>query len=154
MPKTKIESIFFTAITAWMMVYCMTVYNIVLATHEFTNQIFLHAFQQMWIEYIVIFLLAYFVSSKLSKYFAFKVVDHETKAIITILTIQTFTVIWQVAFASILGVYHGYGFTINFIPHYLMTYCKNFLLALPLQLILVGPFARFIFRSTFRKNIA
>ena len=37
MPKTKGESIFFTAITAWMMVYIMTLYNTVLATGSFTN---------------------------------------------------------------------------------------------------------------------
>ena len=28
MPRTRGESIFFTAITAWMMVYVMTVYNL------------------------------------------------------------------------------------------------------------------------------
>ena len=69
-----------------------------------------------------------------------------------ILTIQVFTVIWQVAFASIIGTFHGYGFTNNFIPNYLSTYCKNFVMALLLQLIIVGPFARFIFRSIFRKK--
>lgn len=31
MPKTKGESIFFTAITAWMMVYVMTLYNTAIA---------------------------------------------------------------------------------------------------------------------------
>lgn len=31
MPRTRGESIFFTAITAWMMVYVMTIYNTVLA---------------------------------------------------------------------------------------------------------------------------
>ena len=51
-----------------------------------------------------------------------------------------------------LGVYHGYGFTENFIPDYLMTYCKNFVMAFPLQLILVGPLARLIFRTLFIKN--
>ncbi len=51
-----------------------------------------------------------------------------------------------------LGVYHGYGFTENFIPDYLMTYCKNFVMAFPLQLILVGPLARLIFRTLFIKT--
>ena len=31
MPKTKFQSVIFTAITAWMMVYIMTLYNTVLA---------------------------------------------------------------------------------------------------------------------------
>lgn len=119
MPRTRGKSIFFTAITAWMMVYCMTLYNTVLATGNFTNQTFLIALRGMWIEYVIIF------------------------------AIQTFTVVWQVAFASIIGLYHGYGFTANVIPDYIMTYCRNFVMALPLQLLIVGPLARLIFRSIF-----
>ena len=50
MPKTKGESIFFTAITAWMMVYVMTLYNIAIAMGSFTNAAFLIALKEMWIE--------------------------------------------------------------------------------------------------------
>ena len=102
-----------------MMVYCMTLYNIVLATGNFTNQMFFIALRGMWIGYAIIF------------------------------AIQTFTVVWRVAFASIIGLYHGYGFTANVIPDYIMTYCRNFVMALPLQILIVGPLARLIFRSIF-----
>lgn len=71
MPKTKLESIFFTGITAWMMVYVMTLYNTVLSMGSFTNHTFL------------------------------------------------------------------------------ITYCRNFVMALPVQLFLVGPLARLIFRCVF-----
>lgn len=152
MPKTRLESIFFTAITAWMMVYVMTLYNTVLATGSFTNSTFLIALKGMWIEYIIIFLLAYFVSGHIAKYFAFRVVQPGDRPIFIIFAIQTFTVVSQVAFASIIGVFHGYGFTGNFIPDYLTTYCKNFIMALPLQLFLVGPLARFIFRHLFLRD--
>ncbi len=152
MPKTRGESIFFTAITAWMMVYVMTLYNTVLATGSFTNQTFLIALKGMWIEYIIIALLAYFVSGHLAKMCAFRVVQPGDRPIFIIFAIQTFTVIWQVAFASILGVYHGYGFTANFIPDYLTTYCRNFIMAFPLQLIIVGPLARLIFRTIFLRH--
>ena len=152
MPKTKLESIFFTAITAWMMVYVMTLYNTVLATGSFTNSTFLIALIGMWLEYIIIFLPAYFVSGHIAKYFAFRIVQPGDRPISIIFAIQTFTVVSQVAFASIIGVFHGYGFTGNFIPDYLMTYCRNFILALPLQLFLVGPLARFIFRHIFLRD--
>lgn len=46
MLKTKFEAIVFTAITAWMMVYVMTLYNTVLATSSFTNSTFLIAFKK------------------------------------------------------------------------------------------------------------
>ncbi|MDO5813634.1 MAG: hypothetical protein Q4Q31_11120 [Bacillota bacterium] len=65
--------------------------------------------------------------------------------------IQVFTVVSQVALASILGVYHGYGFNSQFIPNYLMTYCRNFIMALPVQLFIVGPIARYLFRVLFSR---
>ena len=65
MPKTKFEAIVFTAITAWMIVYVMTLYNTVLATSSFTNSTFLIVLKSMWIEFVIIFLCAYFISSKL-----------------------------------------------------------------------------------------
>ena len=113
---------------------------------------FLIALKEMWIEYIIIALLAYFVSGNLAKMCAFRVVQPGDRPIFIIFAIQTFTVIWQVTFASILGVWHGYGFTANFIPDYLVTYCKNFIMAFPLQLIIVGPLARLIFRTLFIRN--
>ena len=100
MPKTKLESIVFTAITAWMMVYLMTCYNIVLASGTFVNATFLTALKTMWMEFILIFLCAYFLSSHVAKYFAFQ---------------------------------------------------RNFIMALPLQLFLVGPLARKLFRMLFRR---
>ena len=33
-----------------------------------------------------------------------------------------------------------------------MTYCRNFIMALPLQLFLVGPLARKLFRMLFRRG--
>lgn len=151
MPKTRLESIVFTAITAWMMVYLMTLYNIVLASDTFVNATFLTALKTMWVEFILIFLCAYFLSSHVAKHFAFQVVKPTDRPIAIIFAIQTFTVVSQVALASILGVYHGYGFTAQFVPDYLMTYCRNFIMALPLQLFLVGPIARKLFRKLFRR---
>lgn len=152
MPKTKLESVIFTAVTAWIMVYIMTLYNTVLAMGSFTNATFFIALKGMWIEFIIIFLCAYFISSHVAKYFAFRVVQPGDRPIAIIFAIQIFTVVSQVALASILGVYHGYGFTNQFIPNYLTTYCKNFIMALPVQLFIAGPIARGLFRNIFRRS--
>lgn len=151
MPKTKLESFIFTAITAWLMVYIMTLYNTVLASGTFVNATFLTALKGMWLEFVIIFLCAYFISSHVAKHFAFRVVKPGDRPIFIILAIQTFTVISQVALASILGVWHGYGFTSQLIPNYLTVYCRNFIMALPVQLFLVGPIARALFRLLFRR---
>lgn len=146
MPETKFQSVLFTAITAWIMVYIMTLYNTVLSSESFTNGTFLTALRNMWLEYIIIFLCAFLISARIAKILAFKVVRQGDRPIFIILCIQVFTVVCQVALASILGVYHGYGFTAQFIPDYLTTYCKNFVMALPVQLLIAGPVARGIFR--------
>ncbi len=152
MPKTRFQSIVFTAITAWIMVYCMTLYNTVLATGEFKNETFLHALQGMWFEYFIIFLCAFFISGHVAKHFAFRVVLPGDRPIFIILAIQTFTVITQVFFASIMATKKIHGFTYLFLPQFLTAYCKNFIMALPLQLIIAGPLARLIFRSIFMRN--
>ena len=150
MPKTKFQSVIFTIITVFIMVYIMTLYNTILAMGVFTNLTFLIALKEMWFEFIIIFLCAYFISSPIAKIFAFRVVKPGDRPIFIIFAIQIFTVVCQVALASILGVHHGYGFTANFIPDYLTTYCKNFIMAMPIQLFIAGPIARFLFRSIFK----
>lgn len=152
MPKTKLESVFFTGVTAWLMVYGMTLYNLVLAGGSFTNGSFLLALKEMWVEYVIIALCAYFISSPVAKNLAFRVVRPGDRPIAIILAIQIFTVVCQVALASILGVWHGWGFTEQFVPNYILTYCRNFGMALPLQLLLAGPAARGIFRAVFRRG--
>ena len=152
MPKTKFQSVVFTAITAWIMVYIMTLYNTVLASGSFTNSTFLTALKGMWIEYIIIFLCAFFISSHVAKFFAFRVVKPDDRPIAIIFAIQIFTVVSQVALASILGVWHGYGFTAQFIPNYLTTYCRNFIMALPIQLFIAGPIERALFHTIFREK--
>lgn len=151
MPKTKLERIFFTAGTAFFMVYGMTIYNTVLANGTFTNRTFLDALTHMWVEYGIIFLLAFFVAGAIAPKLAFWVVQPGDRPICIVFAIQTFTVILMVAFASVIGLFHAHGFSANVIPNYIVTYCKNFIMALPLQLILVGPLARFLFRHTLLK---
>lgn len=152
MPETKKETVIFTAITVWIMVYIMTLYNNVWNTGVFTNGSFLNALTGMWVEFAIIFFCAYFISSRVAKYFAFRIVRQTDRPIIIIFAIQIFTVVSQVALASILGVYHGYGFTDQFIPDYLITYCRNFVMALPVQLFIAGPVARNLFRLMFRRE--
>lgn len=154
MPKTKFQSVIFTAITAWIMVYIMTLYNTVLASGSFTNFTFLIALKGMWIEFIIIFLCAFFISSPIAKKFAFRIVKPGDRMIFIIFAIQIFTVVCQVALASILGVYHGYKFTAQFIPNYLTTYCRNFIMALPVQLFIAGPITRGLFRAMFKPEKA
>ncbi len=152
MPKNKFESVVFTAMTAWIIVYIMTLYNTALAAQSFTNVSFALALGEMWAELALIFLCAFFLSSPAAKRLASRVAQPGDRPIAVILTVQVFTVLLQVALASILGVYHGYGFTGRFVPHYLLTCCKNFVTAPPVQLFVAGPAARWLFRTVFARK--
>ncbi len=76
MPKTRSQGFIFTLITALMMSYFMIVYNI--ATNSdigLVNNTFLIALKEFPLEAIIVFLLAYFVGSPISKKLTFRVVD-------------------------------------------------------------------------------
>ena len=152
MPKTKLESVFFTAITAWTMVYMMTLYNKILESGAFLNATFLEALKGMWGEYVISFLCALLVSSVVAKRLAFRIAQPTDRPIFIILCIQTFTVVSQVTLMSIMGVLERYGLTDQIVPNYVLTWCLNFAVALPAQLLVSGPIARSVFRRIFRRQ--
>ena len=86
---------------------------------------------------------------KTSKYFAFLVAKPTDRPIFIILCIQTFTVCTMVPLMSLLGTIESSGITSNLIFIWLQTICLNFIMAYPLQILVVGPFCRFIFRHLF-----
>lgn len=152
MPKTKTESVVFTLLSAWPMVYIMTLYNQVLAAGSFTNASFLTALRGMWAEYVLICLCAFFISSPLALRLAFRVVRPDDRPIAVTLTIQVFMVVLQVALASVMAVCLSGGPDAQLVPRYLTACCRNFVMALPVQLLLAGPLARWLFRLVFRRG--
>ncbi len=95
------------------------------------------------------YLCAFFIASKTSKYFAFRVAKPTDRPIFIILCIQTFTVCTMVPLMSLLGTIESSGITSNLIFIWLQTICLNFIIAYPLQILVVGPFCRFVFRHLF-----
>lgn len=93
MPKTKFQSVIFTALMAFCMVYFMTVYTITLNYGALSYQIFLMAIKEMWLEYIVVFCLIFFLITNTAKRLTFSIINPEcTQPIYIILAIQCLTV--------------------------------------------------------------
>ena len=93
MPKTKFQSIVFTAIMVFCMVFCMTVYTIALKFGGLSYQVFGLAICEMWVEYVVVYLLIFFVITRTAQKLAFRIVTPGVdKPIFIILSIQCFTV--------------------------------------------------------------
>ena len=60
MPKTKLESVVFSAMMVFCMVFSMTCYTGALRAGGVTYGLFAQSIREMWIEFAFVFLLAFF----------------------------------------------------------------------------------------------
>lgn len=155
MPKTKFQNLIFTLMTVILMAYSMIVYSVAINSLDgLINQTFLIALKEFPVESIIVFVLAYFVASPIAKKLAFRIVNpKEDNKMFIILSIQTFTVIVMVGLMSIYALFVQHLINSNIICNYIVLYCKNFIMAYPLQIFFVGPLVRNVFRIIFRKQL-
>ena len=59
----------------------------------------------------------------------------------------------MVGLMSIYALFAQHLINNNIICNYIVLYCKNFIMAYPMQIFFVGPVARKIFRFIFKKRI-
>ena len=71
---------------------------------------------------------------------------------LVILGVQTFTVIVMVSLISIYALFAQQLINKNIICNYIVLYCKNFKMTYPLQIFLVGPLVRNIFKMIFKNQ--
>lgn len=130
----------------------MIVYNVEINSETgLINQTFLIALKEFSIEGIIVFLLAYFITSPIAKKLTFRIVNSkEDNKMLIILSIQTFTVLIMVGLMSIYALFAQQLINSNVICNYIVLYCKNFIMAYPLQIFFVGPLVRNIFRFIFK----
>ena len=155
MPKTKFQGIVFTAMMVFCMVYCMTVYTIAMKFGGLSYQVFSLAIKEMWVEYVVVYLLIFFVITNLAKKLAFRIVTPgEDKPIFVILSIQCFTVCLIVPCITLFASFYHNGFSAAWFPQWIQLAAFCFPVALCLQIFFVGPFVRLLFRTIFKKKLA
>ena len=154
MPQTKLQSIVFTAIMVFCMVFCMTAYNLALNAGGLTYGIFALAIKKMWIEYVIVFLLIFFVITKAAKKLMLRILTPGIdKPIFVVLAIQSFTVVCIVPIITLIATFIHNGITVNWFVQWITTMIICFPMAYFLQIFLVGPFVRLVFRVIFKKII-
>ncbi|MFC7687202.1 DUF2798 domain-containing protein [Ureibacillus sp. GCM10028918] len=148
MPTTKKESLYFGLIMCFGMVLFMTLYNLYL-NGMFGKITFLGGISNFIVGFIVALILDLYLVGPYAKKIALKLTANTTKVIYKVLTISTCMVIGMAFFMSIYGLVTTYihnGFTSNsVIKEFFLVFLKNFIFALPLQIIIMGPIVRFIF---------
>ena len=155
MGQTKFQKFIFTLMMCFFMVLCMTTYNIIL-NEGFHSNLLNNLLKDFWLGFIVALLLDIFIVGKLAKPLAFKIVKptKETKQIKIILAISSCMVVGMVLFMSIFGAIVSSGFTIDALKLYPLCVLRNFIMALPLNLLIVSPIVRFIFNKMFPVKLA
>ena len=150
MGQTKSQKFIFTLMMCFGMVLGMTIYNMLL-NEGFSDQFFIHLLKDFWLGFIVALLLDVFVVGKLAKPIAFKIVkpNENTKPIQVILTISSCMVVGMVICMSMYGAITAVGFTTDALKIYPLCIIRNFVFALPLNLLVVSPLVRFIFGLVF-----
>ena len=155
MGQTKFQKFIFTLIMCFFMVLGMTTYNIIL-NEGFHSNLLNNLLKDFWLGFIVALLLDIFIVGKLAKPLAFKIVKptKETKQIKIILAISSCMVVGMVLFMSMFGAIVSSGFTIAALKLYPLCILRNFIMALPLNLLIVSPIVRFIFNKMFPVKLA
>ena len=69
-----------------------------------------------------------------------------------IIAVSSCMVLGMVFFMSMYGVIMQFGFTESFLNYYLGAFAKNLIMALPLQLLIVGPICRMILSVSRQSN--
>ncbi|WP_217581227.1 DUF2798 domain-containing protein [Lysinibacillus sp. GbtcB16] len=150
MPTTRKESLYFGLIMCFGMVLFMTLYNFYL--NDIFGQIsFLGGITDFLIGFIVAIILDLYLVGPIAKKIAFKLTANTSNVLFKILTLSTCMVIGMAFFMSIYGLitsyFHNGLYSNSIIKEFLSVFCRNFIVALPLQIIIMGPIVRFLFNK-------
>jgi len=144
----KKEGLQFGLMMCFGMVLLMTLYNFYL-NGMFGNITFIAGLSDFVIGFIIALMLDLFIVGPNAKKIAFKLIGHTNNKIYTILAISTCMVLGMAFFMSMYGMAISYfhnGFdSTSIISSYFSVFGKNLLLALPLQILVMGPLVRFLF---------
>ncbi|WP_313069634.1 DUF2798 domain-containing protein [Lacrimispora sp.] len=154
MPRNKFQTIIFTLLMTFFMVYVMICYNIAIQLGSMKNEIFLMAFHEMiimWPAAILIeMLIGERITMKLAKRVITPVMEH---SIFIVLLISAMTVCVMCPVMSLLAVILFKSPGTEIIAVWLNTVVFNFPMALLSQIFFVGPFVRLIFGTIFKKDV-
>ena len=137
----------------FIMVFWMSIYNVSLHMGGLSME----AVKQGWLGFPIAYIFAmccdWFFVSKIAKGFAFKyLVKPDSSMLRTAISVSCCMVVPMVIIMSLYGAVEvsvEMGNFSNLLMMWVTNIPKNFVMALPYQLIIAGPLSRFIFRSAF-----
>lgn len=156
MPENKRESLIYTVMMCFVMVLWMSLYNITMHMGTFNIETIKAGWIGFPFAYIVAICLDWFVVSDFAKRIAFNYfIKPDYSPLKKIIAISISIVVPMVIAMSLFGGIEACLNTGNWRSLFMiwvMNIPKNFIMALPFQLIIAGPLVRKIFRSVFPKG--
>ncbi|RCW17247.1 DUF2798 domain-containing protein [Streptococcus gallolyticus] len=141
MPRNAKEALLFTCMMCGMMVFGMSIWNLVVAG-AFSWQ---HVFLGFVPGFIVAFILDTMVVGPIAKKIAFGIIPSGLKhQLAKILTVSACMVLGMVTCMSLYGMIFSHGLSTISLALYGRTWLTNLVVALPYNLIIVGPIARLL----------
>ena len=135
------------------MVLWMSIYNVTLHTGTFNAPVSKDAWLGFPIAYVFAACMDWFVVSGLAKGFAFKyLVKPDSSTLRKVISVSCSMVVPMVIIMSLYGAVEAsirMGDFSNVLFIWLTNIPKNFVMALPFQLIIAGPLVRKVFRTIF-----
>ena len=135
------------------MVLWMSIYNVTLHTGTLNAQVIKDAWLGFPIAYVFAACMDWFVVSGLAKGFAFKyLVKPDSSTLRKVISVSCSMVVPMVIIMSLYGAVEAsirMGDFSNVLFIWLTNIPKNFVMALPFQLIIAGPLVRKVFRTIF-----
>ena len=150
MGQTKFQQFLFTLIICFMMVLGMSLYNLWLI--HGTNSIVFSLLIKQFIPVLILALaIDLLIAAPFAKKFMLNLIKPKTK-VSTILTISLSMIFVMVLLMSAFGSIMANGFTYSTIIAYPSIILQNAIVAIPLNLLFVGPIARVVHLRLFPVN--
>ena len=153
MPQNKRESFIYSVMMCFTMVLWMSIYNVALHMGVLNFDTICAAWLGFPIAYVFAFCCDWFLVSGIAKGFAFRfLVKPDSSVMRKVICISSCMVVPMVIIMSMYGALEGCvksgNWSLLFII-WLTNIPKNFIMALPFQLLIAGPLVRKVFRSLF-----
>lgn len=146
MQKSKLQSLIFTIVMAFFMVYGMICYNIALNIGGMTNQVFVMAFHELVIMWPVAIILELFIVEKLSLKLTLRCVDQNASKLSFTIVMCSMIVCLMCPMMSFVATLLFKNAGKEIIAAWLQTTVFNFPMALAWQIFFVGPLVRNMFK--------
>ena len=150
MPRNAKEALLFTCMMCGMMVLGMSMWNLYVAGAFAWSHVFLGFFPG----FVVAFVLDMLIIGPLAKKVAFSLIPHDsTNQYVKILAVSSCMVLGMVTCMSLYGIVFNLGLEGINLTVYGQAWLTNFVVALPYNIIIVGPIARYFLSEVQKKMI-